>query len=286
MKNHMLDKEMEEAIWKTYPEFPFIEANQFGEIRRVDRIVEYKDGRKQLVKGHILKQYLSNSGYVFVRISSNGKTVSRFVHRIVATCFIPNPNDYPEVNHIDNNPKNNSVSNLEWCTRKYNDAYKKNFGTSQADVSGCHVFAVDLKTGKVIRFETQAEAACQLGIDQRSVNGVVNGRQNTADGCWFTEDESEITEEKIQEVGAKMRFLGGVVAINLDTFNIYIFESQREAGRQLGIDNSAISKVTRGKIDMAKDFWFCRVDEYTVEKVRVKFGDEIADKVEKLIRIS
>ena len=282
----MFDKESEEAIWKPYPEFPFIEANQFGEIRRVDRIVEYKDGRKQLVKGHILKQHLSNSGYMYVQISSNGKTVSRFVHRIVATCFIPNPLGLPEVNHIDNNPKNNTVSNLEWCTKEYNEAYKKNFGTSQAEVSGQPVFAVNPKTGKVLRFESQSEAARELGIDQRSVNGVVNGKQNTAGGCWFTEDENEITEEKIQKIMAHTRWYGKVVAINSNTFEIRIFDSQKKASRQLGIDNSSIVKVVKGKRNKASGWWFCYVDENSVEKTRAKFGDAVADKVKELIHIS
>lgn len=45
----------ERPIWKTYPEFPFIEANQFGEIRTVDRYVTCRNGGKRLVKGRVLK---------------------------------------------------------------------------------------------------------------------------------------------------------------------------------------------------------------------------------------
>lgn len=51
------------------------------------------------------------------------------------------------------------MSNLEWCTHQYNEAYKKNFGTSQAELLGKTVFAVNLETLKVLHFETQAEAA-------------------------------------------------------------------------------------------------------------------------------
>lgn len=115
----------EQAVWKPYPEYPFIKANQFGEIRTVDRVVVSSNGRKYHIKGRILKQKLNPGSYMQVQFRVNGEGVILYVHRIVATCFIPNPNSYPEVNHIDNNRTNNSVDNLEWCTRKYNNDYKK-----------------------------------------------------------------------------------------------------------------------------------------------------------------
>lgn len=97
----MFDKEKEKAVWKIYPEFPFIEANQFGEVRTTDRLVTCKNGRKMFVKGHVLKQWANNKGYLLVHFSVNGKDVARLVHRIIAASFIPNPDNLPEVNHKD-----------------------------------------------------------------------------------------------------------------------------------------------------------------------------------------
>ena len=54
----------EQEIWKTHPEFPFIQANQFGEIRTIDRTVEGKDGKKRRIKGRVLKQQLNKNGYL------------------------------------------------------------------------------------------------------------------------------------------------------------------------------------------------------------------------------
>jgi hypothetical protein len=103
----------DQEIWKTYPDYPFIEANQYGEIRTIDRVVTYKNGARHFYKGHILKQYGSGDGYLHVCFRVNGKLVTLKVHRVIAICFVPNPLGLPEVNHIDCNRANNNVSNLE-----------------------------------------------------------------------------------------------------------------------------------------------------------------------------
>jgi hypothetical protein len=66
-----------------------------------------------------LHQSIDSKGYKYVSIS--GKTYG--VHRVVALTFINNPNNLPFVNHKDENPSNNNINNLEWCTAKYNQNY-------------------------------------------------------------------------------------------------------------------------------------------------------------------
>lgn len=272
----MVDTAREQEVWKTYPEFPFIEVSNFGRVRTKDRYVRNGKNSKRLVKGRILKQQLNKKGYMYVHINVNGKIVNRYVHRMVAVCFLPNPNGLPEVNHKDNDRTNNAVSNLEWCTSQYNLDYKKNFGTSPAQVQGRSVFAVDLNNGRVLRFETRSEAMRQLGVNTGDISRVLKGKLNQIRGYWFTEDESEITEEKIREIKANMKPCQ-VIAVNPKTSEVLWFESYREAGRQLGIDYSLIGKVVMGKQHKTHGWWFCYADEIAVDKIITKFGDKIAE---------
>ena len=205
----------EEEVWKTYLNYPFIEASNLGRIRTKDRYVKVKGQSKRLIKGRVLKQQPQKGGYMLVHFRVGGKNVYLYVHRIVATCFIPNPDNLPEVNHKNNNPKNNIVSNLEWCTSQYNTDYREKYGVS----------------AKVFTRKSRKP----------------------------------------------------VIAINLDSFEVFWFESQSEASRQLEANQGHVTDVVNGKQNKTKGCWFCYADKTAVEKTREKFGNEVAKEVEKLI---
>lgn len=276
----MNEKKIKQAvIWKSYPDYPFIKVNQFGEVRTVDRVVVGKSGKKYHIKGCVLKQWRDKDGYMKVSFHVNGKTVHLLVHRIIATCFLPNPDNLPEVNHKDCNRTNNIVSNLEWCTSEYNIAYREKYGTALSR----QIFAINLKTFKVLHFESQHEAARQLNVSVKDINNTIKGRQKTVSGYLFIENESEITKEKIQEAKNVTRIFCGVVAINLETFRVLYFKSQHETARQLGVDARRVNDVVKNKRKQTGGYWFCYADENVVEKTRKKFGDEVANEVQELM---
>ena len=108
-----------------------IKDEEFVDIKDYDG--RYKIGNKGTVIGvsrskdnrynnkqWILKQYEDKNGYMYVTLQKDKKRKTIKVHRLVAEHFIENPNNYPCVNHIDSNRKNNDVSNLEWVTHKQN----------------------------------------------------------------------------------------------------------------------------------------------------------------------
>lgn len=100
----------------------FYQVSNLGRVRSLDRLVDtnikYVD--KRIHKGKLLKSHLNNKGYKKVFLCKNSEPKNHYVHRLVAQAFIPNPDNLPVVNHKDENPSNNCVDNLEWCTQQYN----------------------------------------------------------------------------------------------------------------------------------------------------------------------
>jgi len=80
------------------------------------------------VTGHVISGILNSKGYVRVTVTHNKLQRTIRVHRFVALLYIPNPNDYPHINHKDGNKQNNSVDNLEWCTAKMNSDHARKNG--------------------------------------------------------------------------------------------------------------------------------------------------------------
>ncbi len=72
----------------------------------------------------IMKSHINRYGYVGIELQKNGERYGTTVHRLLALTFISNPLNYEEVNHIDGNKLNNSISNLEWVTKSMNSLHR------------------------------------------------------------------------------------------------------------------------------------------------------------------
>lgn len=110
-------------------------------------------------QGIILKQGTFH-GYMKVGLHKNGTRSTKKVHRLVATAFIRNPNNYEFVNHKDGNKKNNTVDNLEWCTRSYNMRHAYHNGLMNVDAQKKSVILYK----RYGEYESITEAAKALNI--------------------------------------------------------------------------------------------------------------------------
>lgn len=113
-------------IWKPVKDFEGLyEISNYGNVRSLDRCIEYNDGRIRLHPGTIISLHINKNrnGYVQVSLYKGNIRYEKKVHRLVAEAFIPNPNNLPQVNHKDENTKNNFEWNLEWCDCRYNNSY-------------------------------------------------------------------------------------------------------------------------------------------------------------------
>lgn len=136
-------------------------------------------GRVYSVKsGIFLSQKIkTNDGYLTVKLYGNGKSKREYVHRLVALSFLSNPNGFPQVNHKDENPENNHVSNLEWCDSRYNN----NYGEHNKKIAKAHNKPVKcIETGEV--FESGKAAAEHYNISASQIYAIFRGRCKTAGG--------------------------------------------------------------------------------------------------------
>ena len=111
-------------IWKDIAGYEGLyEVSNFGSVRSIDRYVPHKTFGKKFCKGHMMATHINNAGYVTVNLCKCNMYRSFDIHRLVAIAFLDNPYGLPEVNHIDENKKNNHVENLEWVTKSENNLY-------------------------------------------------------------------------------------------------------------------------------------------------------------------
>lgn len=114
--NNIVKIDLDKEIWKE-TKFKNYYISNYGRIlSKGDTENRYKRNNDLILSPADNK---NGNGYLFVNIC--GKQI--YVYRLVAETFIPNPNNYPEVNHKNKNKKDNRVDNLEWCDSKYNAAY-------------------------------------------------------------------------------------------------------------------------------------------------------------------
>jgi len=112
---------MNSEVWKEICGFDgnYLVSN-YGRVKSTFKVIERSDGTSHTRVSKVLKPATDARGYLRVAMSHKGRLITKKVHRLVAIAFIENKLNYPQVNHIDCNKKNNHFSNLEWVTNSQN----------------------------------------------------------------------------------------------------------------------------------------------------------------------
>lgn len=166
--------------WKPVKDFEgWYEVSDLGNVRSIDRKVDFEDGRYANYKGQEMSKQNHSAGYYMVVLWKNRKCIRKYIHRLVAEAFIPNVEGKTFVNHIDGDKTNNNVTNLEWCTHVENikHAYKMNLTPKDKQPKKVHQY--DLQGNYIATYESYKEAARAIGGNGPKIGQVVSGQRKT-----------------------------------------------------------------------------------------------------------
>lgn len=114
-------------IWKDVIGYEgYYQVSNLGNVKRVG---SFRGVNKAYLNDYYLKPKDNGKGYYRIKLTVNNKSKRVMLHRIIAEAFIENPNNYPFINHINSNRKDNRIENLEWCTQSQNCLHSVKMGT-------------------------------------------------------------------------------------------------------------------------------------------------------------
>lgn len=232
-------------------------VSSFGRVISVER----KDRFNRQVGGELKQAQVK--GYCFVTLFKDGKGIQRYVHRLVAEAFLPNPENKPCVDHIDTDKSNNHASNLRWATYKENmnntltrewmtdNPIDKNKKRGINNPFSVRVAMYDMNMKFICTFDSLSAAARGIGVNDSSVRKVCIGERQHTHGWVFRYVETEhLVIPKCERV------YKGKPVIQMDMEGNFIaeYESAKVAGEKLGIYAANISKACNGVKDSYKGY--------------------------------
>jgi len=157
--------------------------NRNGKIRSIDRFTYHPrfENKKQFVEGKELKKQIDKDGYETIGLRKNNKLYIKKVHRLVAETFIPNPQNYPIVNHKNSIRNDNSVENLEWCNNSMNQKHsfmsggRNNFGENHSHNKLTEKDVIEIIT-LFINGINKRQISKKYNVTAQTIGNIFNGK--------------------------------------------------------------------------------------------------------------
>lgn len=215
---------MQEEIWKDIEGYEgYYQVSNYGNIKSLSRIIYSEKRSNYKTKEKVLRQSNTTTGYKKVELVKEGIKKSYKVHRLVATAFIPNPENKPEVNHIDGNKINNYIENLEWVTSSENSIH--------AYETGLNPKKIDLDEKEIIKEYNNGTSKEEIA-KLFNVSNVVIARILKENNIKLRTRSEAFNKHHLDE---------------LDLEELLKTRTQTQLARELGCSQSLISKKINGK---------------------------------------
>lgn len=178
-------KDLDNEVWKDVVGYENLyEVSNFGRVRTNKNKITYTEihgerhWKQRILKQKIHKRPRSTNFSLRVCLWKNGKSKSFLVSRLVAMSFLENPNNLPQINHIDGNSMNNNINNLEWCTAKEN----VNHAFENGLINSCKkIMLINKTTNEVFEFNSRAKASKFMKKNKGYINMMLKRNKNEND---------------------------------------------------------------------------------------------------------
>jgi len=232
-------------IWKDVLEFEgYYQVSNLGRVRSIDRKVITSNNRTYFCPSVMLTPKIGRTGYYEVVLTKHdGKRYCKRIHRLVAEAFLENFNNYPFINHINENKLDNRVENLEWCTAKQNiEAYHN---------SRTLVYQYNFNGELLNTWNSITKAAESVSGDKTGIQHCCKGNLKTYFGFVWSYNvlnKKQIADRLINNTLVKVQQLDK----NDNIINTY--DSITDAARSVGCNPSAISMACCGLRTIIKGY--------------------------------
>jgi len=188
---------MDKEVWvPVYGYENFYAVSNLGNVKSLSRVIIYITGKKITIKEKPLKPFSLKNGYCRFPLCTDHKKITALVHRVVATAFIPNPENKRTVNHKNGIKKDNRVENLEWATNSENNRHsyrvlgrKSMFLGKKGEKSllSKRLIQMTINGDIVAEYVSRTIAAEKTGISRQAITDCIYGRSKSSGGfVWIS----------------------------------------------------------------------------------------------------
>lgn len=225
----------DEEIWKPIQGFEGLYA-----VSSKGRVMNLKSGK-------VMKNNINPNGYAFVALykGDNTKPKAVTVHKLVATAFIENTDNLPEVNHIDENKINNDVTNLEWVSASQNQRHS-------AHTKSCRINQLTLDGEFIRTWESSEQIKRELGFNQGNIIQCCKRNKNYSHVGGFKWQYADPSQQR--------KYNRPVAALTMDGEFVAEYKSAAEAARSLKIRVNSIHYCLNGTYKSTNGLRFIYID--------------------------